>query len=365
MIYTKANKFHVFTTDLESFRLVTFNQNGLSEVNTFNLGDEVEILLYGTYRKISIEKLYFMYMTKMDFEYYYVDTVLANWELKVKKDIVTHLSIPYVARFKVPITIVLDNKEFRIIPYNPTYAITKDGIIVHIPSKTIILHKKRKDDIDLVTYPKIKLGNKSFPIHRLVASAWVENDDWLNKVIVDHIDGNKANYNAANLRWVTTATNNLLKVEQGLHTQALTCYVKNLNNGVIKRYNSVTEFTKFYNIARINISMVKLGTDKPYIKKIGNSYYQLKYTDTDDWVSLPEAKALYKLKLSTMYIVNIDGKKYETLKDLSAFINNGKKYTSLREALNYVTNDMKLEYNIDYYEVPYKITLPYSCLLMV
>jgi hypothetical protein len=42
-------------------------------------------------------------------------------------------------------------------------------------------------------------------IHRLVCRAFVENKD--NKKQVDHIDGNKANNHASNLRWVTASEN--------------------------------------------------------------------------------------------------------------------------------------------------------------
>lgn len=40
-------------------------------------------------------------------------------------------------------------------------------------------------------------------VHRLVANAFVENDDPINKKYVVHIDGNNQNNNAENLRWVT------------------------------------------------------------------------------------------------------------------------------------------------------------------
>lgn len=55
-------------------------------------------------------------------------------------------------------------------------------------------------------YPMVSLDGKSYLIHRLVAEAFVPNPD--NKPQVDHIDGNKLNADASNLRWATSAENN-------------------------------------------------------------------------------------------------------------------------------------------------------------
>ena len=53
----------------------------------------------------------------------------------------------------------------------------------------------------------IRIGNKYVTklIHRLVAVAFIPNPD--NKPCVDHIDGDKSNNRADNLRWVTTKEN--------------------------------------------------------------------------------------------------------------------------------------------------------------
>lgn len=354
MIYTKKNKFSVFTKDLSSFRLLTYKQNGQAEVNNFKLGDEFDMYLYGKYRKVTIEKLYFMYTSRMDFNHDYIDEVFDNWELKTSKELKTHLSIPYIVRFKKPIEIIKNTFIFRILPENPTFGITQTGIVIHLPTGQIFERSKR-DFFALSSYPRIRLGIRNHLIHRLIASAWVENDDWLNKVIVDHIDGNKNNFNAYNLRWVSTADNNRLKVEQGLHTQSMKCYVKNLNNGVIKEYNSITEFTNKYNISRINANIVKLSTDKPYIKRIGGSYYQVKYNNDNDWISLPEARQLYGHRAGIKYTVSIHNQEYHTLEDLSRFINNGKNYYSFSEALKDISKLIGHECVVEYEEIPDKI----------
>lgn len=58
-------------------------------------------------------------------------------------------------------------------------------------------------------YKTVALCNgmrKTFRIHRLVAAAFIPNPD--NKPCIDHIDGDRANNHADNLRWVTYLENN-------------------------------------------------------------------------------------------------------------------------------------------------------------
>lgn len=58
-------------------------------------------------------------------------------------------------------------------------------------------------------YTMIKLGmsHKHFLVHRLVAIAFIPNP--YNKPQVDHINGDRSNNSASNLRWVTQTENNL------------------------------------------------------------------------------------------------------------------------------------------------------------
>lgn len=58
-------------------------------------------------------------------------------------------------------------------------------------------------------YKTVALCNgmrKTFRVHRLVAAAFIPNPD--NKPCIDHIDGDRANNHADNLRWVTYLENN-------------------------------------------------------------------------------------------------------------------------------------------------------------
>ena len=61
------------------------------------------------------------------------------------------------------------------------------------------------------SYYSIRMGNsksKKYPIHQLVAKAFLPAPTEEGSVI-DHIDRNKLNNNASNLRWVSRSTNSL------------------------------------------------------------------------------------------------------------------------------------------------------------
>lgn len=48
---------------------------------------------------------------------------------------------------------------------------------------------------------------KCYKIHRLVAEAFIHNDDPINKTTINHIDGNRSNNMISNLEWLSYSDN--------------------------------------------------------------------------------------------------------------------------------------------------------------
>jgi len=103
-------------------------------------------------------------------------------------------------------------EEFKEIPQLKGYYITRDGILYDSHSISI----RTVSSIDnTVPYASIRIEASPIKIHRLVAATYCPHDGKLGgkpspetKDIVDHIDQDKTNYHADNLRWVSVAVNN-------------------------------------------------------------------------------------------------------------------------------------------------------------
>lgn len=95
------------------------------------------------------------------------------------------------------------------------YLIGSDGTVWSKRRKKYIAQR-----LDRYGYPRVNLyeGTKlhTATVHRLLALAFIENDDPKNKLEVNHIDGNKVNNKLSNLEWVTSSENQIHAFETGL-----------------------------------------------------------------------------------------------------------------------------------------------------
>lgn len=102
----------------------------------------------------------------------------------------------------------IDDEKFvdiKGIEYHDNYEINRNGQIRHKINKDIL-----KSHLDKDGYPTFSMSKngmtKQYRIHRLMALTFINNPD--NKTDVNHIDGNRTNYNINNLEWVSRSENN-------------------------------------------------------------------------------------------------------------------------------------------------------------
>ncbi len=103
---------------------------------------------------------------------------------------------------------ILDISEFVPLQGYPHHMISKKGEIYSIRYKKIMKDQKRDDDYYQISISYNKKKH-TFLVHVLVAIHFCKKPDIINNEIleVDHIDGNKTNYHAENLEWVTHSEN--------------------------------------------------------------------------------------------------------------------------------------------------------------
>ena len=106
--------------------------------------------------------------------------------------------------------------------YEGFYQISNLGAVYSVPRKSpngssqggyLLKHRKYRNGYHFVSLYKDGHG-KQFTIHRLVASAFIDNPRDCPEV--NHIDGDKSNNAASNLEWCTRSENNKHAVKNGL-----------------------------------------------------------------------------------------------------------------------------------------------------
>lgn len=151
-----------------------------------------------------------------------------------------------------------------VIGYEKLYKVSSDGRMWScIRNKAMALKiNKGYFMVNLSCNGKIK----TYSVHRLVAMAFIENQQ--NKREVNHIDENKLNNNIDNLQWATSKEN----ANWGTRNNRISEYVKNnpqissgkrkrkveqidLSTGkVIARYDSISDVAKKFKYHQGNIS---------------------------------------------------------------------------------------------------------------
>jgi hypothetical protein len=135
-----------------------------------------------------------------------------------------------------------------------------------------IYGKMKKPSINKKGYAKIGINGNDYPVHRLVAIAFIPNPE--NKPQVNHIDENKANNHVDNLEWVTQSEN--IRHNDGHIKRDKAHYkrVKAVNIYTLEEleFDSITECGEFLGIPRTRVTDVLIGARN---KAKGFKFYYL------------------------------------------------------------------------------------------
>jgi hypothetical protein len=145
----------------------------------------------------------------------------------------------------------------------PDYAVSARGAVMRVQdSGRYRAGYILKNIVNRQGYSTVSLGqNKWFAVHRLVASAFVENPQNLPQV--NHVDGRKGNNNWSNLRCVTSSENSLHAYATGLRGRGEDHPCAKLKLAEVrtirKMYESgstQTEIAKLFGVNRTTVSHI-------------------------------------------------------------------------------------------------------------
>lgn len=115
--------------------------------------------------------------------------------------------------------------------------------------KRLKLYYNKENGYVYKTFPLINGSSKTYRFHRIVALTFITNDDPLNKIFVNHIDGDTTNNCVDNLEWVTPSENNKHAQLIGLSKNRKKCEPLSLDI-----YNIDTNELMYHNVSEIEAS---------------------------------------------------------------------------------------------------------------
>ena len=128
-------------------------------------------------------------------------------------------------------------RRWRVIKGHPKYLVSNDGYVKNRETGQILSRNHLRGG-----YRSVILDGVALKIHRLVAIAFVPNDDPENKTNVDHIDGDKLNNDSTNLEWVTIKENTRRGYITGKnHVTKKSVIQLDLDGNEIARFESLKE----------------------------------------------------------------------------------------------------------------------------
>lgn len=143
---------------------------------------------------------------------------------------------------------------------NPGIVISKSGVIIDYETgqERLVTLPTVSSGYPTISnakhYNKVKLPFSAYSVHRLVAYAFLPIEGSRDRFYVNHIDGNKLNYDIKNLEWVTYKENRDHAVETGLCVQSVRLMAIDIYTGERRKFPSLQAAARSLNIHAWDIS---------------------------------------------------------------------------------------------------------------
>lgn len=133
---------------------------------------------------------------------------------------------------------------------------TKEHLVLNVRGRVIDLNAQccLIPYVSFYPYPVVKSAGKELLIHRLMAETFIHNDKPEEYTIVNHLDGNKNNYECDNLEWATHRVNIIHAYQNGLRDDNLRLEVKNILTDEVRRFYSLNETARAFEVNPYRIS---------------------------------------------------------------------------------------------------------------
>lgn len=176
--------------------------------------------------------------------------------------------VKFTPRFIVPVETIIEDIIYRASIVYPSLLVSKEGYVYSIIENKMVFNPNKIKETSSGGYPIIRgcniFNNKEsiISIHRFVAFEWIDNFDYINYCVVDHIDGNKMDVKYTNLRWVSGSENSKLSLEQGLKRDQFQVLIRNIDTGSVLYFPSLAQATDYIGRSRITTTVTDLVPSK-------------------------------------------------------------------------------------------------------
>lgn len=229
--------------------------------------------------------------------------------------------------------------KWKIIFEAPTYEISNIGTIRYRGTNT-----EKECTFDKDGYVVCSLSGKKFKVHRLVAKYFVDNDDVVNKTIINHKDENKANNVYTNLEWCDKNYN----ANYGSRNDKLavkftngTVYKYDVNGNIVAKFVSASAIKKqIPNSGGVFTALIKRSWNRYFMGYFWFYDYEVfdnkRYTPMFNYILVKDKQELCKGDIHTIAsYINVN---HRTLSKRIAYCKRNKKvitYNEYRILLSY------------------------------